>query len=136
MLCREHAAQLRRDYDEITGKGGDVVGIGTGDRRYAAAFVREEHIPFTVLLDDDGAAAEAAAVRHGRVMDVLGPSAVLGGIRALRHGKRQHRTGIRPFQLGATFVVGPGDAVRYEHLDDDVADHAPMVDVLAAVSDA
>jgi len=30
-------------------------------------------------------------------------------------------------------VVGPGDAVRYEHLDADIADHAPIDDVLAAL---
>jgi hypothetical protein len=36
-------------------------------------------------------------------------------------------------QLGATFVVGPGTQVRYEHVDDHSADHAALEDVLAAL---
>jgi hypothetical protein len=36
-------------------------------------------------------------------------------------------------QLGATFVVGPGAQVRYEHLDEHSADHAPLDDVLEAL---
>jgi hypothetical protein len=34
-------------------------------------------------------------------------------------------------QLGATFVVGPGDVVAYAHLDRDSTDHAPLDEVLA-----
>jgi hypothetical protein len=35
-------------------------------------------------------------------------------------------------QLGATFVVGPGDQVRYSHVDPDSTDHAPVPDIFAA----
>jgi hypothetical protein len=112
------------------------VAVGTGDARYAAAFVAEEDVPFPVLVDGDGDAARAAAVRSAGLLGVMGPTAVLGGFRAFRAGKRQRRSGPRPMQLGATFVVGPGNAVRYEHLDDDVADHAPIDDVLTALRSA
>jgi hypothetical protein len=30
-------------------------------------------------------------------------------------------------------VVGPGEQIRYEHVDDHSADHAPIDDVLAAL---
>jgi hypothetical protein len=43
------------------------------------------------------------------------------------------KSGKRVTKLGATFVVGPGDAVRYEHVDVHSADHAPLADVLAAL---
>jgi peroxiredoxin len=43
---------LRERYDEITSLGAGIVAIGTGDRRYAEAFVRDERIPFLVLVDD------------------------------------------------------------------------------------
>ena len=36
-------------------------------------------------------------------------------------------------QIGATFVVGAGDQVRYEHLDADSTDHARIEEVLAAL---
>lgn len=37
-------------------------------------------------------------------------------------------------QLGATFVISPGDVVRYAHVDTDSTDHAPIPDVLAAAN--
>jgi len=43
------------------------------------------------------------------------------------------KSGKRVTQLGATFVLGPGDLVRYEHVDVHSADHAPLTEVLAAL---
>jgi peroxiredoxin len=124
---------LRGSYQEIRDKGAELVAIGTGDARYARAFIDDEDIPFPVLLDDEGDAAEAAAVKRGGMFDLAGPKTVVGALKATAAGHRQHKTGRRPRQLGATFVVGPGDVVRYEHIDGDVSDHAPIEDVLAAL---
>jgi hypothetical protein len=44
-------------------------------------------------------------------------------------GKRTH-------QLGATFVIVPGNTVVYEHIDDHTADHASLDDVIAAIGKA
>src|SRR6478672_13399694 len=57
--CRDHAMQLRDRYDEMHAQGIELVAIGTGDQRYAAAFVRDEKIPFLVLVDDHAEAARA-----------------------------------------------------------------------------
>jgi peroxiredoxin len=124
---------LRRRYEDITATGAEVVAIGTGDQRYAAAFVADEDVPFPVLVDDDGQAAKAAAVRSAGVAGIMRPSALAGSLRAFRGGQRQKRTGDRPMQLGATFVVGPGEQVRYEHVDGHTADHAPLDEVLSAL---
>ncbi len=124
---------MRERYDEILSTGADVVAIGTGDRRYAASFVREERIPFLVLVDDDGRAASAAAVRSVSFGRLLHPRTWKASMDTLRNGHRVHRSGKRVTQLGATFVVGPGDRVRYAHVDEDSTDHAPLADVVAAV---
>lgn len=124
---------MRGSYEEIKAKGAELVAIGTGDERYARAFIDQENIPFPVLLDEEGDAAEAAAVKRGGMLDLAGPRTMAGALKATAAGHRQHRTGRRPRQLGATFVIGPGDVVRYEHLDDDVSDHAPVDEVLAAL---
>ena len=114
---------MRDEYSAVTAAGGDVVAIGTGDARYAQAFV-----------DDDGDAARAASVRKvGMAALLLDPRALRGGRRAYTSGHRIKKSGKRVNQLGATFVVGPGGAVRYEHLDAHTADHAPMDEVLAAL---
>ncbi len=124
---------MRERYDEITSSGADVVAIGTGDRRYAAAFVGDERIPFLVLVDDDGRAAQAAAVRDSSFIGMFHPRTWKASWRTLRSGHRVHRAGKRVTQLGATFVLGPGDHIGYEHLDGDSTDHAALSEVVAAV---
>jgi peroxiredoxin len=125
---------LREHYEEIQGLGADVVAIGTGNQRYAAAFVDDEHVPFPVLVDDDATAAQAAAVpRVGFFRLLFNPASRPGTKRAREGGHRIHKAGKRVTQLGATFVVGPGEQVRYEHIDAHSADHAPVDDVLAVL---
>ena len=128
-----HAAQLRRHEDRITDKGARLVAVGTGDVRYARAFIEQEDIGFTVLLDEDGAAARAASVRRGGTKALVGPRSIGYGALAYARGHRQRKTGKRPTQLGATFVIAPGDRVLLEHLDRDVADHVSVDAVLAAL---
>jgi peroxiredoxin len=124
---------LRERHDEITGLGADVVAVGTGDRRYAAAFVRDEGIPFLVLVDDDAAAARAASLRTLNWIQLLHPRTWKATRATSKRGYHVHKSGQRVKQIGATFVLGPGDRVRYEHIDADSTDHAALDEVLAAL---
>jgi peroxiredoxin len=125
---------LRDHYPEITDRGGDVVAVGTGNVEYAEAFVADEHLPFPVLVDDDARAARAAAVRSVGFFKLLVDRESFQGMRRARAGgHRIHKAGTRVTQLGATFVVGPGNRVRYEHLDRNSADHADVDEVIAAL---
>ena len=126
---------MRSHLDEITTAGAEVVAVGTGDERYARAFVDEEESPFPVLVDDGGDAARAASVRKVNMATLLlDPRSMGGALQARREGFRIKKSGKRVNQLGATFVVGPGRQVRYEHLDAHTADHAPIDEVLAALA--
>lgn len=128
---------MRERYDEILGLGGDVIAIGTGNVQYAAAFVADERVPFPVLVDDDGMAARAAQVKRVSFRVLLFDKRSRAGARAAHAaGHRIHRPGKRSNQLGATFVVGPGDRVAYEHIDEHTADHAPLERVIAALQNA
>jgi peroxiredoxin len=125
---------LRDRYEEIRARGADVVAVGTGDRRYAAAFTADEHVPFPVLVDDHADAARAASVRRVPFVRLMIDARSWAGTRRARAGgHRIHRAGKRVTQLGATFVIGPGGELRYAHIDDHSADHAPIDDVLAAL---
>lgn len=124
---------MREHYDEITSRGGEVVAVGTGDERYAARFVEDTDVPFPVLVDDDGFAARYASVRRATPWGLFNPRSFPGSRRAHGAGFRVHKSGARVTQLGGTFVVGPGDVVRYEHVDEHTADHAPLDEVLAAL---
>jgi peroxiredoxin len=125
--------QLRDRYEDLQRQGIDLVAIGTGDQRYAGAFVRDENIPFLVLVDDDAKAAHAASVNVASWYRLLHPSTWMASIEAWKRGARIHKAGKRVTQLGATFVFGPGDQVRYSHVDTDSVDHAPVPEILAAV---
>jgi peroxiredoxin len=124
---------LRERNDEITSLGARIVAIGTGDRRYAEAFVRDERIPFLVLVDDDAAAAQAASLRTLNWFQLLHPRTWKATRETSKRGHHTHKAGKRVKQIGATFVLGAGDRVRYEHLDADSTDHAPVDDVMAAL---
>jgi len=124
---------LRRHGNEITDRGARIIAVGTGDARYAKAFIDDEEIDFPVLLDEEGVAAEMAELKTGGWFQLAGPKTAAGVLKATAAGKRQHRIGKRPKQLGATFVIGPGDVLRYEHIDGDVSDHAPVGDICVAL---
>jgi peroxiredoxin len=124
---------LREHYDEIRTLGADIVAVGTGDRRYAEAFVREERIPFLVLVDDDASAAHAASLRTLNWYQLLHPRTWKASRETSKRGYHVHKAGKRVKQIGATFVIGAGDRVRYEHLDADSTDHADIDEVVAAL---
>jgi peroxiredoxin len=126
---------LRGRYEEVKKAGAEVVAIGTGDARYAQAFVADEDIPFPVLVDDAADAAMAASVRKVNFASLLfDPRSFSGARRAHRDGFRVKKSGKRVNQLGATFVVGPGSRLRYAHVDAHTADHAPLDEVLDALT--
>ena len=124
---------MRDAEPEISAKGAAIVAVGTGNVRYATAFVHDEHIPFRVLVDDDGAAARAAQVRTVPFLSMFTGGTWGKTVATWRRGYRIHRSGKRVTQMGGTWVIGPGDVVHYEHVDADSTDHAPIADVLAAL---
>ncbi len=127
---------MRERSDEITSLGADIVAIGTGDQRYAENFVRDEQIPFLVLVDDEAAAAQAASLRTLNWFQLLHPRTWKATREASKRGHHVHKSGKRVKQIGATFVIGAGDRVRFEHLDVDSTDHARIEDVMASLRDA
>ena len=124
---------MRERYDEITGLGADIVAVGTGDHRYAEAFVRDEQIPFLVLVDDDATAARAASLRTLSWFQLMHPRTWKATRETSKRGYHIHKSGKRVKQIGATFVIGPGARLRYEHMDVDSTDHADANEVVAAL---
>lgn len=107
-----------------------MTAIGTGGRRYAQAFIEDESVPFEVLLDEDGIAAELVGTGKLSKLAFASPRQLVAGTRAMAAGNRQRNAGRRPFQLGATLVVGPGDELRYSDFEKFAGDHADLDEVL------
>jgi len=133
-LCREHAAQLRDAYAEMQGAGAEVVAVGTGNPSFARSFVADYRIPYPVLIDADARAAQVASIERVPFWRLFHPASYAGTRRAWRAGHRIGASGKRVDQLGATFVIGPGPALLYEHRDAHSADHAPLAELIARLS--
>ena len=76
---------------------------------------------------------DAAAVVRVPFFKLFDPATYAGTLRALRAGHRLGMPGRRTNQLGATFVIGAGGELRYEHQDAHAADHASMDEIFAAL---
>lgn len=124
---------MRERHEDFLSKGSEIVAVGTGSVRYAREFAEEEEIPFPLLIDDDGAAAEAASVKVSSFLGLFHPRTWAPTRETMRRGHRLHRAGKRVTQLGASFVIAPGPVLLYEHIDRDSTDHAPIDDLLAAI---
>jgi peroxiredoxin len=124
---------LRDRNDEIAELGGRIVAIGTGGHAEAGAFVRDERLPFVVLVDDDAKAAEAAAITTLGWFQLLHPRTWRATLATSRRGYHVHKPGARVRQIGATFIIGTDGRLRYEHLDIDSTDHAPLDEVVAVL---
>ncbi len=113
-----------------------MTAIGTGGRQYAKAFIEDEQVPFEVLLDQDGSAAGIAGTKKAGTATALNPGQWKAGVRAIRSGSKQHRPGARPLQLGATFVIAPGDRLLFEDYEDFAGDHADLDAVMESLRSA
>ena len=124
---------MRDAYPQIREQGAEVVAVGTGGGGMAAAFVEDYEIPYPVLLDDDARAARVAELKRMSFFQMFDPETYGGTARAWRAGHRLGMAGKRVTQLGSTFVVAPGDELRYQHRDRHSADHPPLDEILSSL---
>jgi hypothetical protein len=123
---RDHEAAFRA-------RGARLVAIGLGDAAYARAFREESGITFPLLVDADREAYRAAGLRSASLLHLLRLDNLVARRRARAAGHRQHRMGANPFQLGGSFVFGPGNVERYAHVSRTFGDSAPVSALLAAL---
>ena len=112
-----------------------MTAIGTGDSRYAKAFIDDESVTFEILLDEDGVAADIVEMNSLGAAALIRPDAWLAGARSLVGGNRQQNTGRRPTQLGATLVMGPGNRLLYIDKESFAGDHADLDEVMTVLKE-
>jgi len=113
--------------------GAKLAAIGLGDARYAALFREETGIRFPLLIDEERQAYRAAGLKSGNLLHLLRSDNAQARKRAKAGGFRQTKLGQNPFQLGGSFVFGPGNVDRYAHVSKTFGDNAPISDLLAAL---
>jgi hypothetical protein len=123
---------LREHEAEFQGKGAKLAAIGLGDARYAALFREETGIKFPLLIDEERQAYRVAGLKSANLLHLLRSDNAQARKRAQGGGFRQRKLGQNPFQLGGSFVFGPGNVDCYAYISKTFGDNAPLEALLAA----
>ena len=124
---------MRAHEDAFRAAGARLAAVGLGDREYARAFRAETGIDFPLLIDEQRTAYRAAGLRRASLLHLLRRDNFAARARAKAAGHSQHRLGQNPFQLGGSFVFGPGNVDRFAHVSETFGDNASLEALLAAV---
>ena len=124
---------MRDHEDAFRAAGARLAAVGLGDRTYARAFREETGIGFPLLIDEERRAYRAARLRSASLLHLFYRGNATARTRAREAGHRQHRLGKNPFQLGGSFVLGPGNVVQYAHVSTTFGDNASPAHLLAAL---
>ena len=124
---------MREREPEIKARGANLAAIGLGDFHYARLFREETGITFPLLVDAKREAYRAAELKSANLLHLLRRANAVARNRAKASGHRQHKLGENPFQLGASFVFGPGNIDHFVHISETFGDNAPLTTILAAL---
>lgn len=124
---------MRDHEDEFRNRGAKLVAVGLGDPQYARAFRQETGIKFPLLIDEKREAYRALELKKASLLHLLRRDNAAARKRAKAGGHRQHRLGKDPFQLGGTFVFGPGEADHFAHISETFGDNATPGQILNAL---
>jgi len=124
---------LRDHEGEFRARGANLAAVGLGDAAYAKAFREDSGITFPLLVDAERVAYRAVELRSATLGHIFRWKNFVAGRRARAAGHRQGRTGANPFQLGGSFVFGPGDVDRYAHVSQTFGDTTSISALLAAL---
>jgi hypothetical protein len=124
---------LRTHAQQITNTGASLAAIGLGDVFFAREFRQETGINFPLFIDENREAYRAAELKSANVFHLFRGDNAAARARAKAAGHRQHGIGKNPFQLGGSFVFGPGNVDRFAHISKTFGDNANVEDLLRAL---
>ena len=124
---------MRDNEQAFCNKNARLAAIGLGDLYYAQAFRAESGIDFPLLVDEQRLAYRAAGLRTASLVHLFRRDNAVARTRARAAGHRQDRLGKNPFQLGGSFIFGPGNVDLYMHVSQTFGDNAAPDTLLAAI---
>lgn len=124
---------MRAHEQGFRNRGATLASVGLGDRIYARAFREETGITFPLLIDEKREAYAVMELKSANLFHLLRRDNAQARARAKAAGHSQHKLGRNPFQLGGSFVFGPGDVDRFAHRSATFGDNAPIEALLAAL---
>ena len=124
---------MRENQAAFRHRGANLAAVGLGDLRYARLFREETGIIFPLLMDDRRIAYRAIELPKTTFFGLFRRENFVARSRARAAGHHQHKLGKDPFQLGASFVFGPGNLDLFTQLSTFTGDNASMASLLAAL---
>ena len=124
---------MRDAESKFKAKGANIVAIGLGGMDYARHFRDDTQVDFPLLVDEDNKVHQAAGLGKANVFHIFRRDNRAARIRARLAGLRQYKLGKDPFQLGGSFIFGPGDTDRFAHVSATFGDNATMDALLGAL---
>jgi AhpC/TSA antioxidant enzyme len=121
---------LRAHAEQIRNKGASLAAIGLGDSYFAREFRQETGINFPLFIDENREAYRAAELKSANVFHLFRGDNAAARARAKAGGHSQHGIKKNPFQLGGSFVFGPGNVDRFVHISETFGDNASVQDLL------
>jgi len=125
---------LREHQQAFHEKGASLAAISLGDANYARIFQDETGIDFPLLIDERRDAYEIAELGVANLLHIVRGDNFQSRKRASAAGHRQHKLGRNPFQLGGSFIFGPGNVDCFAHLSKTFGDNATPQTLLAALN--
>jgi AhpC/TSA antioxidant enzyme len=122
---------LREHQQAFREKRASLAAISLGDANYARLFQQETGIDFPLLIDEHRQAYEIANLKSANILHLFRGDNFKSRKRASAAGHHQHKLGRNPFQLGGTFIFGPGNVDRFAHLSQTFGDNASPATLLA-----
>jgi hypothetical protein len=96
-------------------------------------FREETGITFPLLVDESRQAYRIAELKSANLLHLLRSENASARKRARAGGHHQHKLGQNPFQLGGSFVFGPGNVDRFVHISQTFGDNATVPALLEAL---
>ena len=124
---------MREHQQAFRDKGASLAAISLGDRNYARIFQEETGIDFPLLIDGQRQTYKLAGLGVANLLHLLRSDNFKSRDRARAAGHRQRKLGPNPFQLGGSFIFGPGNVDRFAHLSKTFGDNATADTLLAAL---
>jgi hypothetical protein len=117
---------------EIERRGATLVVVGPAKPEHIAAFRQATGYAGSLYVDPSLRTFRTAGLVHGWAT-TYHPLSVLKGVRAFAQGFRQGARQGDVAQQGGTFVLGPGDRVRFEWRDRFAGDNPDLDAVVTAI---
>lgn len=125
---------MRANEEAFRERGAALAAVGLGDFAYAKAFRDETGIRFPLLVDEKRETYRAMELKSANLLHLLRKDNFEARARAKAAGHSQHQLGKNPFQLGGSFVFGPGDVDRFAHFSETFGDNASIQSLLGALA--